>query len=153
MQGVILIAEDNLDAQFILQHAFIEDGLAVSLKFVTDGTQVFEYLRNHNDPLTSSSHPKPSLIMLDLNMPYMNGQETLVELKTQPKTMDIPVVMFSDFICKKESLAMLDLGAEKCYTKPSMLEEYVLMVKDLKKRFLDTSDKPELSAPPSELVF
>jgi len=87
---IILYAEDDLDDLFIVQQAFAEYDESIEVVHASNGFEAIEYLNkiNHNGPL-------PCLIILDMNMPGMNGRETLVHLKQHSLFKNIPVVMFT----------------------------------------------------------
>ena len=146
----ILIAEDDPDAQFILNYAFIEDGLAVNLNFVGDGSELFSYLKDMEHPLHTAGGGYPNLILLDINMPYVSGKDVLVELKSHPRYAHIPVATLTSHYAEEEKTFYKDMGVLRCYTKPHFLEEYILLIKDIKRSFL----QPRLLAtPPAHNLF
>ena len=132
----ILIAEDDPDAQFILNYAFIEDGLAVKLDFVSDGSELFSFLKDLEHPLRADSGAYPNLILLDIHMPYVGGKDVLVELKSHARYMHIPVATLTSHYAEEEKIFYKDMGVVRCYTKPRFLEEYILLIKDNKRNFL-----------------
>lgn len=89
----ILMAEDDPDDRRLAQEAFAESRLINHLHFVEDGEELLAYLRRqppYGDDLT---YPMPSLILLDLNMPRLDGREALAEIKADPALRHIPVVV------------------------------------------------------------
>src|SRR5437588_12708275 len=87
----ILMADDDPDDRQMTREAFEESRLANDLRFVEDGEELMDYLHRrgkYSDPATS---PRPSLILLDLNMPRKDGREALTEIKQDPTLRQIRV--------------------------------------------------------------
>ncbi len=74
---LILVAEDNKYDRLILQEVFAELGWNVSLRFVTNGEEVMDYLNRRNMFAAPDTAPRPALILMDLNMPRLTGNEAL----------------------------------------------------------------------------
>src|SRR6478672_1792737 len=92
---MILYADDDSDDRFILNESFVSSGLNASLVYVSNGQEAISYMEHMPGPL-------PSLVILDLNMPRMNGKETLAYLKTHPRYHRIPVIILSTSANKEE---------------------------------------------------
>src|SRR5437763_8826702 len=86
----IVYAEDDLDDLFMVQQAFEKYNSDIEIFHAPDGFETLRYLNNlkENDPL-------PCLIILDINMPGMDGRETLIRIKQSERFNDVPVVMFT----------------------------------------------------------
>ncbi len=82
----VLIAEDDEDDRMFFETALRESAEYADFKFVENGRQLIDYL--------SSRDSLPDLIFLDLNMPLMDGRETLKVIRSDPKLKGIPVVGF-----------------------------------------------------------
>ena len=78
---IILIAEDDPDDQLLTREALEENRLGNELYFVNDGVELLDYLRRRNRFADPAISPYPDLILLDLNMPRMDGREALQEIK------------------------------------------------------------------------
>jgi CheY-like chemotaxis protein len=109
----ILIAEDSEEDFSILQRIFSRIG-GVPLIRCRDGEDVLNYLTKPPD----GSIGWPSLILLDLNMPGVDGREALVRLKTNPELRAIPVVVFSTSSSPKDVKYCYDQGANGYMYKP-----------------------------------
>lgn len=126
----ILIADDDAEDRFILSDAFKEIGFSNSIKFVDDGTEVISLLQKNNDVL-------PTLIILDLNMPKLNGTETLRMLKAHNAYSNIPVMIFSTSVNELEKKQCLEMGALEYLTKPTTYKASL----NIAKYFQDTAEK------------
>lgn len=114
----ILVVDDDAEDRFILSQAFTEIDTAHTLSFVEDGSQIFDFLANgRNLPV--------DLIVLDLNMPRVNGVEALRLLQSHDEFKQIPVAIFSTSAYDKERDQGLASGALSFTTKPSNYIAYV----------------------------
>lgn len=121
----ILLADDDYEDRFIMSEAFKELGQSHLLSFVEDGSLLLDFLED-------ASNPPVDLIVLDLNMPRVNGTEALKLLKAHPTYNIIPVVIFSTSVNDIEKEKTLSLGAESYLTKPGNYSAYL----DTCKRFV-----------------
>src|SRR5215216_6334821 len=81
----IILAEDDIDDQNIFQIALEEIDSTIQTQFVSNGRKLLDLLKSH----------KPDLLFLDLEMPYKNGLECLIEMRNNPALEKIPVIVFS----------------------------------------------------------
>src|SRR5687767_15933848 len=93
----ILIADDDQEDRYLLHTAFEEIGRSNDIYLVENGLQVFNYLDSSIEQTNM-----PALIVLDLNMPILNGMETLSRLKAHSLYKDIPVIIFTTSIHEVE---------------------------------------------------
>eukprot|EP01031_Cornospumella_fuschlensis_P049776 gene49776-60933_t len=77
------------------QEALEENHIINQIKFVEDGVDLIDYLRQNGKFNNSSEFPRPDLILLDLNMPKKDGRETLKEIKANPLFKKIPVIILT----------------------------------------------------------
>ena len=91
--------------------------LANEMKFVVDGQDLLDYLR-HEGRLTEEDSPRPGIILLDLNMPKMDGREALAEIKADDSLRRIPVVVLTTSKDEADVLRTYDLGVNSFITKP-----------------------------------
>lgn len=109
----ILLADDDAEDRFILTDSFREVGFSGIIKQVDDGIQAISYLED-----AAASGMLPALVILDLNMPRLNGTEALRKIKSNPHLHTIPVIIFSTSINEIEKEECLRLGATAYMTKP-----------------------------------
>jgi CheY-like chemotaxis protein len=128
VKHIILYVEDDLDDVFIVQQAFEAYNESIAVVHASNGVKALEYLNGltENDLF-------PCLIILDMNMPGMDGRETLVGIKQSRKFRDLPVVIFttSSNGPDKEFARKWDAGF---ITKPIIYSE----LNNLAKTFVDT---------------
>lgn len=136
----ILMADDDADDRAIARDALMESGVSHRLHFVEDGEQLLAYLR-HQAPWPQDS-PRPEVILLDLNMPRMNGHEVLAALKADPLLRQIPVVIVSTSGTKEDIFSSYDLGANSFVMKPETFEELVATFRTLGAYWLDAVELP-----------
>ena len=127
----ILSAEDDLDDCRLMEEAFRETGQDNRLFFVKDGVSLLEYLRRQGGFASPTKAPRPDLILLDLNMPGMDGRESLAEIKSDPDLRAIPVVVLTNSNAEDDILNTYDRGGAGFIIKPSSFEGMLDVVKCL----------------------
>jgi len=139
----ILVAEDDEDDRLLMQDALEENRLANDLHFVTDGEELMDYLLhrgNYSDPKTA---PRPSLILLDLNMPRKDGREALKEIKSDPDLRQIPVVVLTTSKAEEDILRTYDLGVSSFIAKPVVFESMVQIMRMLGTYWFEIVELPD----------
>ncbi|OHV33574.1 MULTISPECIES: response regulator [Pseudofrankia] len=126
----VLLAEDDLGDALLIEEAFLVRGLGQDLQMVSDGVDAMAYLR---DP----ARRRPDLIILDLNMPRMDGRETLAAIKSDPELRMIPVVVLTTSDAPDDVSAVYDLRANAYVCKPSELDDFLGTVHAIDDFFLD----------------
>jgi chemotaxis family two-component system response regulator Rcp1 len=132
----ILLVEDNPGDVRLLQEALKDGKFAGRLHVVRDGEQALAFLRRET-PFEHS--PRPSFILLDLNLPRMGGHEVLSEVKAAKELRQIPVFILSTSIGSEDINHAYDLHANCYIPKPVDLEKLVEMTKSLEAFWLGTS--------------
>jgi CheY-like chemotaxis protein len=122
----MLIADDDEDDIYLMQSAFKETHLSVKVDFVQNGIQVLTYLDQIRE-----DNPFPDLIVLDLNMPMLNGRETLLRLKGDSRYHKIPVAILTTSMSEEEKAHCLQMGAALYLFKSSGFESIVSTAKCL----------------------
>jgi CheY-like chemotaxis protein len=118
--GKILLADDDLEDKAIMQDAMEMLNAGDILLFANNGAHVLELLEMNMDDVLL-----PCLIVLDLNMPRMNGTQTLSRLKNNEQFKHIPVIIYSTSINPLEKEKCILLGAHSYITKPISLKESI----------------------------
>lgn len=115
----ILICDDDEDDRFLTRQALERAHIANVVHFVEDGAQLLDYLHRRGAYAGETGlAPRPGLILLDLNMPNMDGREALTRIKEDEKLRDIPVVVLSISPLDADYLRSRQLGVTAFLQKP-----------------------------------
>jgi CheY-like chemotaxis protein len=128
---VILIAEDDPDDQLLEREALEENRLINEVYFVNDGEELLDYLYHRgqfSDPVTA---PRPDLILLDLNMPKIDGRQALAIIKEDSELRRIPVVVLTTSKAEEDILRSYNLGVNSFIVKPVTFESLVQLIRVL----------------------
>jgi len=139
---VILMAEDDPDDRLLAQEALEESRVINELHVVEDGQELMDYLCGRGDFADATTHPYPGLILLDLNMPRMDGREALQEIKADPRLRRIPVVVLTTSKSEEDLVRSYDLGASSYITKPVTFEGLVAVMKGLGQYWIEIVELP-----------
>jgi CheY-like chemotaxis protein len=131
------VADDDADDIALLKRAFLKAGIAVPLNSVRDGQEAIDYLAGENEFSDREKYPFPSLLLLDIKMPRLNGFDVLGWLKSQPTLKRLPVLMFSSSSLKRDVNHSADLGANAFLQKPDTLEQLIHLVGSVKSFWLE----------------
>lgn len=115
----ILLAEDDIDDQNIFQLAVEEINPSLDVNFVSNGKELLDLLQKD----------KPNILFLDLEMPYKNGLQCLVEMKNDPELEKIPVVVFSSTTRPSNIQTAYEMGAHLFFIKPPVYSDYLSSIK------------------------
>ena len=139
----ILIADDDRDDREMTLEAFQENRLRNDLHFVEDGEQVLRFLR-HQAPFEDAlRYPRPGLILLDLNMPRLDGRSTLKAIKADEALRQIPVIVLTTSKAEEDVFSSYDVGASSYIRKPVKLSALVEAVGQIGRYWLEIVDLPE----------
>lgn len=139
---IILMADDDADDRLLAQEAMHESRVLNELHFVEDGVQLLNYLRGNGEFSDRAVYPMPGLILLDLNMPKMDGREALVELKADQNLRRIPVVILTTSKAEEDMVKGYDLGAASYITKPVTFDALVELMRTLGKYWMEFVELP-----------
>lgn len=123
-EAIILIAEDNEGVRFIQEQSYEMSELNYPIHFSFNGEELIEYLKS-NFLNTGDKEIPRAVILLDLNMPIMDGREALKELKSESKFKDIPVIILTSSDSTEDKKLCEDLGVDDYITKPDEFEKYI----------------------------
>jgi two-component system cell cycle response regulator len=139
--AVLAMEADPSSTEAILQR--LESGLAGELRFVRNGVELLAYLRRRAAFAEPSESPRPGLILLDLNMPCMDGREALREIKADPELRPIPVVVLTTSRAPEDVTRCYELGAASYIVKPVTFEALVKVMDALSTYWLRVVSLPE----------
>jgi CheY-like chemotaxis protein len=135
----VLLVEDDEGDVLMTREAFEFYKIRNPLHVVTDGEQALQFLRR-TGPFADA--PRPGLILLDVNLPRVNGLEVLAELKQDPQLLLIPVVMLTTSQAEEDILRSYKLHANAYVTKPVDVNDFVAAVRQIDEFFLSVVRLP-----------
>ena len=141
----ILIADDSKDDIRLIERAFAEAKVFNPVDIVHDG----QALLDHLEKAEPGGIPAiPGLILLDLNMPVLDGREALQAIRADPRLAPIPVLILSTSDLSDDVISSYRLGANAVLVKPFGYGEFVAMVESIKRFWLERACLPVLKGPP-----
>jgi len=138
----ILMADDDADDRRLTRDALEESRLANDLRFVENGEELLDYLRNKGKFASKEDAPRPGLILLDLNMPRMDGRTALKEMKADPDLRQIPVTVLTTSKADEDIFRSYDLGVNSYIVKPVTFEALVDILQTLEKYWFEIVELP-----------
>jgi len=139
----ILMADDDADDRQLTKEAFDEARLGNDLRFVEDGVELLDYMNRRGKFADPAQSPRPSLILLDLNMPRKDGREALRELKADPRFRAIRVIVLTTSKAEEDIARTYELTATSYITKPVTFDALVDVVRTLGKYWLEIVELPD----------
>lgn len=139
---IVLVAEDAVADRLLLQEAFQGAGEAVDLRLVNDGNELLAYL-HRREPWTTAR--LPDVILLDLNMPGMDGFEALAHIKAHPELRSIPVVVLTTSRNEDDVAKAYAMGANTYVPKPDSFDELAVVIQALCRFWFSTCALPQIS--------
>ena len=139
---VILLVEDNPADVKITQRALKESGLPVDLIVVRDGQEAVDYLLRQGVHDGALNWRIPDLILLDLNLPGMNGRDVLERMRGTPALRTSPVVVLTTSRRQEDVELMYASGANTYIEKPQEFHRFVQVLRTIHHYWLDTAILP-----------
>ncbi len=127
---VILLAEDDEGHAYLVQQNLLDAGLANKVVHVKDGQEALDYVRCEG-AYRERVPNGPLLLLLDINMPRVDGVEVLRQLKAAPETNEFPVIMLTTTDDPREVKRCYELGCSSYVTKPVEYDRFVEAVRRL----------------------
>ncbi len=124
----ILMADDDEDDCILVRSAFQEIGMPHDLRFVADGEELLNYLLHQGNFTDHQKHPRPDLILLDLNMPLIDGREALARIKSYPGLAPIPILILTTSKDQRDIALSREAGASSFLSKPEVFEDLTEML-------------------------
>lgn len=144
---VILLADDDKDDLDMTRRALMKNDLAGDFYTVDDGEELLDFLHHRGKFAPPALSPTPQLILLDLNMPKMDGREALREIKSHPELHRIPVVVMTTSAAPQDVTRAYELGGNSFITKPVTLPELVEVTRVLGQYWFSVVKLPGKSGP------
>jgi len=124
----VLLVEDNLGDVRLIRETFRDVNRSIRLHLAADGVEAMAFLRREGP---NALAPRPVLILLDLNLPKMDGREVLAEVKADIDLKTIPIVILTTSDAESDITRSYELQANCYLTKPVRLEDFENLVKSV----------------------
>jgi CheY-like chemotaxis protein len=138
------MADDDEEDCELTRDALQDSRLANQMRFVGDGQELLDYLRRQGRYADASlDAPRPGIILLDLNMPKLDGREALAEIKADESLRRIPVVILTTSSDESDVLRSYNLGVNSFITKPVTFEGLVEVMRTWSRYWLEIVELPD----------
>jgi two-component system response regulator len=127
----ILLVEDNASDEELTLHAFKKYHLSNRIQVVRDGEEALDYIFARGAYADRDMEQVPRVILLDLKLPKVDGLDVLREVKDDPRTKHIPVVLLTSSREERDILAGYERGANSYIVKPVDFEQFTEAVRDV----------------------
>jgi CheY-like chemotaxis protein len=124
----VLLVEDDPGDVLMTREAFEDNKVKNNLSVVSDGVDALAFLRKEGK---YADAPNPDLILLDLNLPRMDGREVLAEIKADERLQHIPVVVLTTSGSHEDVVGSYRLHANAYVTKPVDFEQFIKVVRQI----------------------
>jgi len=136
----VLLVEDSPGDVRLTQEAFREANRAIHLHVASDGVEAMAFLKREG---TNANAPRPDLILLDLNLPRMDGREVLAEIKGDASLKTIPTIILTTSESEADIVKSYQLQANCYLSKPVQLSAFEVLVKSINDFWLTTARLPQ----------
>ncbi len=127
------------------RRALTKNNLGAEIYTVGDGEELLDFLNHRGTSAPPARSPTPALILLDLNMPKMDGREALANIKSDEKLHHIPVVVMTTSTAEQDIVRAYELGSNSFISKPITLAELVDITKVLGQYWFEVVKLPKPS--------
>ena len=124
----ILLVEDNPGDVRLTKEALRGAKVANDLRVVGDGEEAIEYLRRRGRYVDA---PRPDIVLLDLNLPRLDGREVLMDIKSDPDLAKIPIIILTSSTAERDIHSAYELHANCYISKPVDFTEFIEAVRSL----------------------
>jgi CheY-like chemotaxis protein len=135
----VLLVEDDPGDVVLTREAFEDNKVHNALHVVSDGVEAMAFLRNEGE---HAAAPRPDLVLLDLNLPRMDGREVLAAVKADPGLRTIPIVVLTTSQAEEDVLRSYELHANAYVTKPVDFERFIEVVRQIDDFFVSVVRLP-----------
>jgi CheY-like chemotaxis protein len=140
MAPKVLLVEDSPGDVRLTQEVFKEANSAVELHVTSDGVEAMQFLRHEG---AYAGAPRPDLILLDLNLPRLDGREVLARIKQDDDLKSIPTVILTTSEAGQDIAKSYRLQANCYLTKPVQLDEFEKLIKGVNEFWLTIAKLPQ----------
>jgi CheY-like chemotaxis protein len=142
----VLLAEDSASDADLILASLAKDGLHEGVHVVHDGVEALDFLFARGAYTSRIHEPPPRFVLLDLKLPKVDGLEVLREIKANPRTHAIPVVMLTSSNIERDVVRGYQLGANSYVQKPVDFERFRETVRQIGQYWLMVNEPVPLGA-------
>jgi CheY-like chemotaxis protein len=138
----VLLVEDNPDHEELTRRAFTDNGSRITLRVARHGEEALDYLFRRGEYQDPGRSPRPSLILLDLRLPRMDGLEVLAEIKSSPELRSIPTVVLTTSESEHDVAGASAQHANSYLVKPVDFARFEKLIGDVEAYWLTLNRQP-----------
>jgi len=142
MDNFILLVEDTPSDELLTLRAFKKNNILNKVEVVRDGQEALDFLFCQADYSSRNKKDNPQVILLDINLPKIDGLEVLRELRNNEATSLVPVVIMTTSDEQNDLISSYQLGANSYVRKPVELENFMAAIKQLGRYWLELNEQP-----------
>jgi len=143
LRPTILMADDDPDDRMLMKEALKENNLPHLIVFVENGEELLDYLHGRGR-FAEEKARRPNLIILDLNMPKIDGREALGYIKSNFELRRIPIIVLTTSKAEEDIIKAYDLGVNSFICKPVRFEELVEIAREIGNYWFGTVALPKI---------
>jgi CheY-like chemotaxis protein len=140
--AVILLVEDSPADQELARRATEKVTTPKELRIIEDGEEAPAYLFRRGKYKPPASSPKPDLLLLDLNLPRVNGYQVLKEIRADSRLRPMPELMLTTSPQERDILCSYEPGCNSFFAKPAGLDQVIGLVKAIERYWFETAVLP-----------
>lgn len=139
----VLIADDDPEDIILMSRALTEASDDVEIFSVGDGEEMLKYLRGEDGYANREEYPMPDIVLLDLNMPRMDGHTALREVRRDAALRSLPIVVLSTSTQQRDIQASYEAGANSYVSKPPAFDQMVCAARQLREYWFNIAKLPQ----------
>ena len=138
----VLLVEDNPDDELLALRALRKNGINEGISVVRDGAEALDFLFGRGDYAGRSTGSLPTVVLLDLNLPKLNGLEVLKQLRSHEETRYLPVVILTTSKEEQDMISGYSFGANSFICKPVDYDQFFEAIEQLGRYWLLLNESP-----------
>lgn len=138
----VLLVEDNPDDELLALRALRKNGIEQGISVVRDGAEALDFLFGRGEYAERSTASLPTVVLLDLNLPKLNGLEVLKQLRSREETRYLPVVILSTSKEEQDMISGYSFGANSFICKPVDYDQFIEAIEQLGRYWLLLNESP-----------
>lgn len=142
--AVVLLVEDDIADQELTRRALMDDVIRVDLRIVSSGVEAMDYLQRRGKYADDLASPTPDLVLLDLNLPGMNGREVLKAVRADPELRHLVVVVLTTSEQSADVVGSYELSCHSFITKPVQAERFMSTIRKIGRYWFELVTLPSV---------